>query len=82
MAFRGTPTAIDIIKVIEKGIVPAVNTGIAHREPGIGQVGAGLVEPPITVFEKALRTFFETYRAEERLGRFAEYNDPEPESSQ
>jgi hypothetical protein len=55
--FRGTPTGIDIRKVVESGIVPAINTGIAHREPGIGQVGAGLVEPPITMFEEALSAF-------------------------
>ncbi len=44
--FRGTPTGIDVIKVVETGILPAVNTGIAHKEPGIGMVGAGLVKGP------------------------------------
>lgn len=62
MAFRGTPTGIDVLKVVEKGIVPAVNTGIAHREPGIGQVGAGLVEPPISVFIDAFGAFFESLK--------------------
>jgi hypothetical protein len=52
--FRGTPTAIDLVKVVETGLVPVVNTGIAHREPGIGQVGAGLVEPPFACFAEAL----------------------------
>ena len=60
--FRGTPTGIDIRKVIEKGILPRINTGIAHREPGVGQVGAGLVRPPLAVFEQALVAFAEKYR--------------------
>ena len=62
MGFRGTPTGIDILKVVESGIVPAVNTGIAHREPGIGQVGAGLVEPPRSVFEDAFEAIYETLK--------------------
>jgi hypothetical protein len=52
--FRGAPTGIDIRKVIETGILPHINTGIAHKEPGIGQVGAGIVNPPRECFEKAL----------------------------
>jgi len=59
--FRGTPTGIDIRKVVEKGITPRVNTGIAHREPGIGQVGAGLVRPPMAMFEEAVVAFAEEY---------------------
>jgi hypothetical protein len=54
--FRGTPTGIDVKRVMETGITPRVNTGIAHREPGVGQIGAGLVRPPIEVFEAALRS--------------------------
>jgi hypothetical protein len=57
--FRGTPTGIDLLKVVERAIVPVVNTGIAHREPGVGQVGAGLVEPPLACFEEALVAFGE-----------------------
>jgi hypothetical protein len=52
--FRGTPTGIDIRKVVRTGITPRVNTGIAHRMPGIGQVGAGLVRPPMACFEQAV----------------------------
>jgi hypothetical protein len=52
--FRGTPTGIDVRKVIELGILPTINTGIAHKDPGIGQVGAGLVKPPRECFEQAL----------------------------
>lgn len=54
LGFRGTPTGIDLRKVVATGIMPNINTGIAHREPGIGQVGAGLVKPPANVFADAL----------------------------
>lgn len=52
--FAGVPTGIDVRKVIETGIVPTINTGIAHRKPGVGQVGAGIVQAPLTCFEQAL----------------------------
>jgi hypothetical protein len=55
MDFKGTPTGIDVRKVVEKGIVPRINTGIAHKEPGIGQVGAGIVKPPMEIFVAALK---------------------------
>lgn len=61
LGFRGTPTGVDIRKVVELGIRPQINTGIAHKEPGIGQVGAGLVLPPMNVFEEALVAFAEKY---------------------
>jgi hypothetical protein len=60
--FRGTPTGIDIRKVVEKGITPRVNTGIAHKDAGVGQVGAGLVRPPMEMFEQALVAFAEEYK--------------------
>jgi hypothetical protein len=60
--FRGTPTGMDLRKIVEKGITPRINTGIAHREAGIGQVGAGLVRPPITLFQQALLAFAENYQ--------------------
>jgi Protein of unknown function (DUF1116) len=59
--FRGTPTGIDIRKVVETGITPRVNTGIAHKQAGVGQVGAGLVRPPLEMFEQALIAFAEHY---------------------
>ena len=59
--FRGTPTGIDIRRVVETGITPRINTGIAHKEAGVGQVGAGLVRPPMEMFEAALVTFAEKY---------------------
>ena len=54
MDFRGTPTGIDVLKVIETGILPRINTGMAHKDPGIGQVGAGLVMAPMECFTGAL----------------------------
>jgi hypothetical protein len=61
LEFQGTPTGIDIRKVVELGLVPRVNTGIAHKDAGIGQVGAGLVKPPMTIFEQALVAYAEKY---------------------
>ncbi len=59
--FRGTPVGIDVTKVVELGITPRVNTGIAHKNAGVGQIGAGLVRPSIKVFEEALVAFAERY---------------------
>ena len=59
--FRGTPTGIDLRKVVEFGITPRINTGIAHKKAGVGQVGAGLVRPPLQIFEEALVAFAERY---------------------
>ncbi len=59
--FRGTPVGIDLRKVVEFGVTPRVNTGIAHREAGIGQVGAGLVRPPVEIFQQALLAFAERH---------------------
>ena len=53
--YQGVPTGIDIRLVVETSIAPTINTGIAHRKPGIGQVGAGVVKAPLECFEKALR---------------------------
>ncbi len=61
LGFRGTPTGIDIRKVVETGITPRINTGIAHKDPGVGQIGAGLVRPPMSIFEEALVAFAEQY---------------------
>ena len=55
--FAGVPTGIDICRVVETGIVPTINTGIAHREPGVGQVGAGIVRAPMACFIEALEAF-------------------------
>jgi uncharacterized protein DUF1116 len=61
LGFRGTPVGIDLRKVVELGITPRVNTGIAHRQAGVGQVGAGLVRPPMEIFEAALVAYAERY---------------------
>ncbi len=55
--FKGVPTGIDIRLVVETAIAPMINTGIAHKEPGVGQVGAGVVRAPLECFEKALEAF-------------------------
>ncbi|MDQ1738227.1 MAG: hypothetical protein QOH56_4478 [Pseudonocardiales bacterium] len=52
--FRGTPTGIDVTKVVRTQILPQINTGMAGKQAGVGQVGAGLVTPPAEVFPKAL----------------------------
>ncbi len=51
--FRGTPTGIDVRKVVEKNMVPVIDTGVAHKKAGIGQVGAGIVSAPMGPFAKA-----------------------------
>ncbi len=53
--FSGVATGIDVRLVAETGIAPVINTGIAHRQPGVGQVGAGVVRAPIACFTQALR---------------------------
>lgn len=52
--FSGAPSGIDVLKVLETGVLPVINTGIAHREPGIGQIGAGIVHAPAEVFIQAV----------------------------
>lgn len=53
--FRGTPTGIDVRLVVQTGILPQINTGIASKRAGIGQIGAGLVNPPAECFSGAVR---------------------------
>ena len=57
LEFAGTPTGIDIRRVVDTGIAPAINTGIAHRRAGVGQVGAGVARAPLACFEQALAAF-------------------------
>ncbi|WP_262379459.1 DUF1116 domain-containing protein [Nonomuraea sp. PA05] len=54
LGFRGTPVGVDVTLVARTGLLPVVNTGIAGRVAGTGQVGAGLVEPPAEAFTSAL----------------------------
>jgi hypothetical protein len=55
--FRGSPLGIDIRRVVETGIEPIIDTGISHKEPGVGQIGAGLTVAPMACFVKALEAF-------------------------
>jgi len=57
MDFRGTPVGIDIRRVIESGLEPEIDTGISHKVPGVGQIGAGLTVAPIECFAKAVEAF-------------------------
>jgi hypothetical protein len=66
LEFRGTPVGIDVTRIARTGTVPAVNTGIAGKVPGTGQVGAGLVTPPMEVFTAAVRALAELAEPPER----------------
>jgi hypothetical protein len=72
--FRGTPTGIDVRLVLQTGILPQINTGIAHRRPGIGQIGAGLVKPPLACFQQAGQALL----AELARGGSARGGSPDP----
>jgi len=63
LEFRGAPTGIDVLSVARTGILPQINTGMAGRVAGTGQVGAGLVKPPQVCFEKALAALAERARS-------------------
>ncbi|MGO2603565.1 MAG: DUF1116 domain-containing protein [Alkalibacterium gilvum] len=58
--FMGIPTAIDIRKVIKLNKLPTINTAIAHKDAGIGMIGAGITHPPFEAFKDALEAFAET----------------------
>ncbi|MGH3343583.1 MAG: DUF1116 domain-containing protein [Carbonactinosporaceae bacterium] len=60
LGFRGTPTGIDVTRVARTGVLPQINTGIAGRVAGTGQVGAGLVNPPAEVFVTAIQALAES----------------------
>lgn len=62
--FRGSPTGIDIIKVIETGILPVINTAIASKEAGVGMIGAGISKTPLSLFTQALIAYSEKYNIE------------------
>lgn len=60
MNFEGAPLGLDIRRIVETGLEPVINTGMAHRKPGVGQIGAGVVKAPLGCFEKALAGFVQT----------------------
>ena len=59
LSFNGTPSGIDALRVLDSGTAPVINTGIAHREAGVGQVGAGVTRAPLECFHKAVRRLSE-----------------------
>ena len=62
LRYRGIPLRIDIRKVLRTGILPIINTGIAHKNPGVGQIGAGIIRLPLELFKKAQRAFEREYQ--------------------
>lgn len=60
MDFAGSPTGLDIRKVVGSGIVPIIDTGVIHKDAGIGQIGAGVAHAPINVFEQAVLAMAKT----------------------
>ncbi len=60
--FQGGAVGIDIRKVVQTNVVPVIDTAIAHKEPGHGIIGGGIVRPPFECFSKALTRFGERYR--------------------
>jgi hypothetical protein len=59
--FRGTPVGVDIRLVNKLNLLPFINTGIAHKDPGVGQIGAGILRAPKTCFVDALKAFSELF---------------------
>jgi hypothetical protein len=57
--FSGTPAGIDARKVVDRAIAPVINTGIAHRLAGIGQIGAGITQAPMSCFSQAVSALAE-----------------------
>ncbi|HEV3155831.1 MAG TPA: DUF1116 domain-containing protein [Candidatus Baltobacteraceae bacterium] len=58
--FAGTPACVDARKVVDTGILPVINTGIAHKEAGIGQIGAGITRAPLACFTQAVLALAES----------------------
>jgi hypothetical protein len=61
--FAGTPAGIDARRVVDSGILPVINTGIAHKEPGVGQIGAGVTRAPAACFSQAVQALAAAVRA-------------------
>ncbi|MDV3277049.1 MAG: DUF1116 domain-containing protein [Nitrososphaerales archaeon] len=59
--FRGTPVGIDLRKVLKTGIAPTINTGIAHKKAGVGQIGAGTITFPMQAFKDAFAAYVDKY---------------------
>lgn len=65
--FTGTPAGIDARLVVDSGILPVINTGIAHRQAGIGQIGAGITSAPLACFNAAIAALSQTLDPNETL---------------
>jgi hypothetical protein len=61
--FAGTPACIDARRVVDTGMLPVINTGIAHKEPGVGQIGAGVTRAPLACFTQAVAALAEEVTA-------------------
>lgn len=61
LGFRGIPAGIDMLRIGNTGILPVINTAIAHKDAGIGMIGAGIVHPPFSCFEQAILQFHQQY---------------------
>ena len=69
LAFQGAPLGIDIRKVVETGITPVIDSAIAHKVPGIGMIGSGIVRAPLACFQQALEAFEQRYAEDVAIGR-------------
>ena len=65
--FQGTPAGIDVRKCVDTGIAPVINTGIAHRQAGVGQIGAGVTRAPLACMEQAVTALAQRLREDGRL---------------
>jgi hypothetical protein len=64
--FAGAACGIDARKVVDNGVLPVINSGIAHREAGVGQIGAGVTTAPLACFTAALKALARCVGALER----------------
>jgi hypothetical protein len=63
LGFEGAPIAIDIRRVVKTGTTPVIDSAIAHKEPGVGMIGSGIVRAPLACFQQALQVFEQRYGA-------------------
>jgi hypothetical protein len=69
LGFQGAPLGIDIRKVVETGITPVIDSAIAHKVPGKGMIGSGIVRAPLACFQQALEAFGQRYLGGLTIGR-------------
>ena len=62
LGFMGVPSAIDITRVGSSGILPVINTAIAHKDAGVGMIGAGIVHPPLRLLRESHSWLVRTLR--------------------